>query len=97
MSTTKTEAKQSTKKSPQNNIPHFFTDRDADTDCDSQNELVRKPKLWVLDTLHKKAKFSGKDFLSKCDQIRSFLRTWSYLLRKSLMENFIFFAAIDRY
>ena len=25
-----------------------------------------------------------------CDQIRSFLRIWSHLLRKSLMENFIF-------
>ena len=31
-----------------------------------------------------------KDFSSKCDQIRSFLRIWSYLLKKSLMENFVF-------
>ena len=37
-----------------------------------------------------KVKFSVKDFFSKCDQIRSFLRIWSYLLKKSLMENFIF-------
>ena len=37
-------------------------------------------------------KFSIKDFLSKCDQIRSFLRIWSYLLKKSLMKNFIFCA-----
>ena len=37
-------------------------------------------------------KFSIKDFLSKCDQIRSFLRIWSHLLKKSLMENFIFCA-----
>ena len=35
-------------------------------------------------------KFSIKDFFSKCDQIRSFLRIWSHLLKKSLMENFIF-------
>ena len=28
--------------------------------------------------------------LSKCDQIRRKLRIWSYLLKKSLMENFIF-------
>ena len=35
-------------------------------------------------------KFSIKDFFSKCDQIRSFLRIWRYLLKKSLMENFIF-------
>ena len=37
-------------------------------------------------------KFSSKDFWSKCDQIRSFLRIWSHLLQKSLMENFIFYA-----
>ena len=37
-----------------------------------------------------KIKFSIKDFFSKCDQIRSFLRFWSYLLKKSFMENFIF-------
>ena len=33
-----------------------------------------------------------KDFCSKCDQIRSFLRIWSHLLKKSFMENFIFCA-----
>ena len=37
-----------------------------------------------------KMKFSIKDFFSKCDQIRSFLLIWSHLLKKSLMENFIF-------
>ena len=35
-------------------------------------------------------KFSIKDVLSKCDQIHSFLRIQSHLLKKSLMENFIF-------
>ena len=35
-------------------------------------------------------KFSIKDFYSKCDEIRSFLRIWSNLLKKFLMENFIF-------
>ena len=34
--------------------------------------------------------FSIKDFFSKCDQIRRKLRIWSNLLKKSLMENFIF-------
>ena len=34
-------------------------------------------------------KFPIKDFFSKCDQIRSFLRIWPHLLYKSLMENFI--------
>ena len=31
-----------------------------------------------------------QDFFSKCDQIRRKLRTWSHLLKKSFMENFIF-------
>ena len=41
-----------------------------------------------------KMKFSIKDFFSKCDQIRRKLPIWSHLLKKSLMENFIFCAAI---
>ena len=40
----------------------------------------------VQPTLHK----GLKDFFSKCDQIRSFLRIWSHSLKKLLMENFIF-------
>ena len=35
-------------------------------------------------------KFFIKDFFGKCDQIRSYLQIWSHLLKKSLMENFIF-------
>ena len=38
--------------------------------------------------------FSIKDLFSKYDQIRSFLRLWSHLLKKYLIENFIFCAAI---
>ena len=37
-------------------------------------------------------KLSIKDFFSKSDQIHSFLRIWSHLLKKSFMENFIFSA-----
>ena len=37
-----------------------------------------------------KMRFSMQDFLSNCDQVRSFLQICSHLLRKSLMENFIF-------
>ena len=33
-----------------------------------------------------------KDFFSKCDQIRRQLRIWSHLLKKYLMENFMFCA-----
>ena len=45
---------------------------------------------WIITA--QKMKFSIKDFFSKCDQIRSFLRIWSHLLKKSLIENFIFCA-----
>ena len=41
-------------------------------------------------TLQKKMKLSIKDFFSKCDQICKKLWIWSNLLKKSLMENFIF-------
>ena len=45
--------------------------------------------IWTSNTAEK-MKFSINNFLSKCDQIRSFLGICSYLLKKSLMENFIF-------
>ena len=57
---------------------------------------------WLIDFAKKsnqkfhctKMKFSIKHFLSKCDQMRTFLRIWSHLLTKSVMENFIFCAAL---
>ena len=45
-------------------------------------------------------KFSVKNFFSKCGQIRRKLRIRSHLLKKSLMENFIFcivMLEIDRF
>ena len=39
-----------------------------------------------------KIKFSIKDFFSKCDQIHRKLQILPHLLKKSLTENFIFFA-----
>ena len=50
---------------------------------------------WCLvrgSNIAQKMKFSITDFFNKCDQIRSFLRIWSHLLEKFLMENFIFCA-----
>ena len=44
-----------------------------------------------------KMKFYIKDFFRKCDQIRNFLRIWSHLLKKSLMENFIFCAVLGHF
>ena len=36
-----------------------------------------------------------KEFFSKCDQIRRKQRIWSHLLKKFLMENFIFCAVTE--
>ena len=64
----------------------------------SENEsLLGFTKLKNLEpkqteTTAEKMKFSMKDFFSKRDQIRSFLRIWSHLLKKFFMENFIFCA-----
>ena len=39
-----------------------------------------------------KIKFSTKDFFSKSDQTSTFLGIWLHLLKKFLMENYIFCA-----
>ena len=53
---------------------------------DRETTVVKKCfQIWRSGMLHKKMKFSFKNFFSK-----SFLRIWSHLLKKSLMENFIF-------
>ena len=62
---------------------------------DSFPDIFRSGNVLVLEhspdiTAQKIMKFSIKDFFSKCDKIRSFLRIWSHLLKKSLIENFIF-------
>ena len=48
----------------------------------------------VLTCTAQKMKFPIKGFFSKCDQIRRKLRIPSHLLKKSLMENFIFSAVV---
>ena len=47
--------------------------------------------------LHKMMKFSIKDFISKYDQIRSFLPSWSHILNKYLMENIFFCVVLQIY
>ena len=42
----------------------------------------------ALTSTAQKLKFSIKDFFSKYDQICHFLRIWSHLVKKSLVENF---------
>ena len=55
-----------------------------------QNGMVKSKQRKA--GIAQKMKFSIKDFFSKCDQIRSFLRIWSQLLKKYLIENFLFCA-----
>ena len=58
--------------------------------CQNSSEHIVFPVGVSLSFTAQKLKFSIKDFFSKCDQIGSFQRIWSHLLKKSLMENFIF-------
>ena len=46
--------------------------------------------FWQNLTLHEKIKPTINDFFSKLDQIRRKLQIWSHLLKKSVIENFIF-------
>ena len=56
------------------------------------SKILRLRYLRACYTLHKKIKVSIKDFCSKCDPFPNLLQLWSHLLKKSLMENFIFCA-----
>ena len=51
--------------------------------------------MFQSDYTAQEMKFSTKDFFSKCDQIRRKLRIWLHLLKKSLMENFLFCVVWD--
>ena len=51
--------------------------------------------LLLLNFTEQKLKFSIKDFFNKLDKIRRELLIWSHLLKKSLMENFIFCAVFE--
>ena len=44
-----------------------------------------------------KIKFSIKNFISNCDQIRRKLPIWSHLLKKSLMEYFHFLCSVGKF
>ena len=62
---------------------------------------LRVPAIWSyrqvpfgLDAAQK-LKFFIKDFFSKYDQLHSFLRIWSHLLKKFLLEEFNFCAVRD--
>ena len=49
---------------------------------------------FIISPTAQKMKLSINDFFSKCYQIRRKLRIWSRLLKKSIMENFIFLCSV---
>ena len=55
------------------------------------NDTIQK--MFAFTT--QKIKFSTKDFFSKCDQIRRKLRTYSHLLERIFVENFILCAVFN--
>ena len=57
-------------------------------DRNLRHERVKLLLNFTLSTAQK-IKFSIKNFFSKYDQICKKLQTWSHLLKKFLMENFI--------
>ena len=60
----------------------------------SGTKVVSSKHLVRVGFTAQKMKFSIKDLFSKCDQIRIQIRIWSHLLKKSLMEKFIFCAVV---
>ena len=73
-----------------------MTWKDLTQSCWSNCFLLYFPSQVAQNTAQK-MKFSIKDFFNKSDQIRSFLRIWSPVLKKSLMENFIFLQPVLQY
>ena len=59
------------------------------------NDFMTVANRRIVVITAQKMKFSFKDFYSKCDQFPSFLWIWSNLLKKSLIENFIFCAVYN--
>ena len=53
---------------------------------------VKYDQFRTVTVTSQKMKFSIEYFFSKCDPIRRKLRIWPHVLKKSLMENFIFCA-----
>ena len=73
----------------------------AQVNCDSHKAIwdtfFLKSFVEFFCNTAQKMKISINDFFNKCDQICSFPRIWSHLLKKSLMENFVFCAVLFVY
>ena len=74
------------------NVNKFFKCLDLDVLLTNPNSFPCKCNNSLFADSHhfvQRMKFSIKDLFSKYDQIRSFLRIWSHLLKKYLMGNLI--------
>ena len=69
----------------------------AVSDCIKSSDKSQKTPWTSNGGTAQKMKFSIKDFFSKRDQIRRKLQIWSHLLKKFVMENFIFCAIFDNF
>ena len=76
----------------QNSIMPIISVEWHPTNLSPQEKSVANTNTSLTNPTAQKMRFSIKDFFSKCDQIRRFLWIWSHVLKKSLLENFIFCA-----
>ena len=67
-------------------LSRLFISQDSVKNC----AMYQRYYTWSDFYTAQKMKFSIKNFFSKCDQIRRKLPIWSHLLKKSLIEKFIF-------
>ena len=77
-------------------IHHYYNETLCTDLYKVYHNLWQTPVSELLTRTAEKMKFSINDFFSKYDQIRRKLRIWSHILKKSLMENFIFSAVTKR-
>ena len=72
---------------------YYFADKPSRNNSHHYHYNKKLSCLRLMRTIHtytaQNMKFFIKDFFSKCNHIRSFMRIWSHLLKKSLMENFM--------
>ena len=69
-------------------VPCIELERDSDVKKNQSIQQASKQSYWM--NIAQKMTFSIKDFVNKCDKIHSFMKIWSDLLKKSLIENFSF-------
>ena len=81
----------------QKKIPFWEINFKKITKCIPAASLLKFPSILknsmdYVTVTSEKMKFNIKDFFSKCNQIHTKLQIWSHIQKKSLMENFIFWA-----